>query len=174
MEPSRPSGGRSPLEPMAGGAQARPMSDAQVRLDGFIDEFTPELAARARAVLARMDTLFPAAFRLVYDGYNALAIGYGSSEKQAGLIFSIALYPRWVSLFFARGVHLDDPTGRLKGEGTRVRHIVLDGPETLDDPDVALLMSQALALATPPLPTAGQGCTVIKSAQAKTRPRRPA
>lgn len=150
------------------------MSDPLSRLDGFIDAFTPELAARARAVLARMDALYPAAIRLVYDGYTALAIGYGASEKQTGLIFSIALYPRWVSLFFARGVDLDDPTGRLKGEGSRVRHIVLDGPETLDDPEVALLMSQALALAAPPMPREGAGRTIIKSAQAKTRPRRPA
>lgn len=149
------------------------MSDAHARLEGFIDAFTPELAARTRAVLARMDALFPGAVRLVYDGYNALAIGYGATDKQSGLIFSIAVYPRWVSLFFARGVQLDDPAGRLKGQGSKVKHIVLDGRETLDDPEVALLMSQALALADPPLPPAG-GRTIIKSDQAKKRARRPA
>lgn len=150
------------------------MIDAQAKLEGFIDAYSPEVAARTKAILARMDALFPGAIRLVYDGYNALAIAYGATDKQSGLIFSIAVYPRWVSLFFARGVELDDPTGRLNGEGARVRHIVLDGPEILDDPEVALLMSQALGLATPPMPVGGPGGLIIKSEQAKRRPRRPA
>jgi hypothetical protein len=36
---------------------------------------------------------------LVYDNYNALAIGFGQTERVSDVIFSIAVYPRWVGLF---------------------------------------------------------------------------
>ena len=98
-----------------------------------------------------MDELVPGAISLVYDNYNALAIGYGATTKQSGLVFSIAVYPRWVSLFFTQGAALDDPKGLLKGEGSRIRHVVLGGPQSLDDPDVRALMAQALSMADPPI-----------------------
>ena len=63
-------------------------------------------------------------------------------------MFSIALYPRWVSLFFAKGVGLPDPHKRLKGSGTVVRHVVLTELAVLDDPQIRELMQQALARAS--------------------------
>jgi hypothetical protein len=89
-------------------------------------------------------------------------------------VFSIALYPRWVSLFFMHGPKLADPKKRLKGGGTLVRHIVLDGPDTLDDPAVKALMAQAMARADPPIDPTQKRRLVIKSVSAKQRPRRPA
>ena len=75
------------------------MNDPATQLEGFIAKFSEEVAAQARAILARMGHLVPGAISLVYDNYNALAIGYGATDKQAGLVFSIAVYTRWVSLF---------------------------------------------------------------------------
>ena len=132
------------------------------------------MAAQTRAILARMDQLVPGAISLAYDNYNALAIGYGATTKQSGLVFSIAVYPRWVSLFFTQGAALDDPNGLLKGEGSRIRHIVLGGPETLDDPDVGALMMQALAKADPPIDASRPNRLIIQSISAKQKARRPA
>ena len=153
-----------------------PASDksAQRQLDGFIDKFTPAIAGQTREVLARMRTRLPGAIELVYDNYNALAIGFAASEKTSHAIFSIAVYPRWVSLFFLKNaLKLKDPNGRLKGSGNVVRHIVLDGPDSLDEPAVQALMKAALKAADPPFDETQRSCVVIKSISAKQRPRRP-
>ena len=147
--------------------------DAETELEGFIARFSDAVAADVRAARVRMRNLLPGALELVYDNYNALAIGYGPTERQSEFIFSIAAYPRWVSLFIVGGPHLDDPRNLLKGEGGVVRHIVLDTPARLDDPDVRALMDQALARAPIPLDPAQPSRVVIKSVSGRQRPRRP-
>jgi hypothetical protein len=88
------------------------------------------------------------------------------------VIFSIAVYPRWVSLFFYYGAKLKDPKKLLKGSGSQVRYIVFDTPTLLANPDVNALMNQALANAKVPLDPKQKSRTVIKSIAAKQRPRR--
>lgn len=144
------------------------------QLAAFIAKYTPEIATQAQAVLAKMRARLPGAIELVYDNYNALAIGFGPTERSADAIFSIALYPRWVSLFFFHAAGLPDPQKLLKGSGTQVRHIVLKEPAVLDTPAIKTLMSQALKRAATPLDHTQPGRIVIKSISAKQRPRRPA
>jgi hypothetical protein len=115
----------------------------------------------------------PGAMLLVYDNYNALAIGFGPNDRASQIVFSIAVYPRWVSLFFAHGVGLPDPEKRLQGTGNKVRHIVLSDVKMLDDPAVKTLMKLALQRSGTDL-DAGRGSIVIKSISAKQRPRRAA
>ena len=51
-------------------------------------------------------------------------------QPEVEAVFSIAVSPRWVSLFFLQsGTKLSDPKGLLKGSGTKVRHIVLESAE---------------------------------------------
>ncbi|MBY0507404.1 MAG: hypothetical protein K2X03_26055 [Bryobacteraceae bacterium] len=149
------------------------MLAAQQQLDGFLDAFTPEVAALARKALAKMHRRYPTATALVYDNYNALAIAFAPSERASEAIFSLALYPRWVSLFFAQAKQLPDPHGLLKGSGSTMRHIVLEKATLLDDPRVKELMVAAVKLAKVPFPASGQARVVIKSVSAKQRPRRP-
>jgi hypothetical protein len=146
---------------------------AEAQLDAFLDKFTPEVAAQARAALARMRARLPGAWQLVYDNYNALAIAFGANDKLSGVVFSIALYPRWVSLFFARGAELSDPLGLLQGAGKGIRHIVLTDIALFDNPGVEALIAQALDLATPPIAPNRPGRLIVKSVSAKQRPRRP-
>jgi hypothetical protein len=146
----------------------------QSQLAGFIARYTPPVRALARAALARLRARLPGAFQLVYDNYNALAIGFGPTERASDVILSIALYPRWVSLFFLHGAHLPDPEKLLKGAGSRVRHIVLESAATLDEPPVRALIAHALARAARPIDSSGRGRVVVKSVSAKQRPRRPA
>jgi hypothetical protein len=138
----------------------------------FIGKYSPEVAALAEAALAKMRKRLPGAVELVYDNYNALAIAFGPSERLGDVIFSITLYPRWVSLFFKQGAKLPDPQKLLKGTGTAVRHIVLDGCETLDRPAVRKLMDHALKAGRPFERTAARR-TIIKSVVANQRSRRP-
>ena len=146
--------------------------DAQVELEGFIDRYSPEVAADARRALAFLTRRLPTATMLVYDNYNALVVGFGTSEKVGDIILSIALYPRWVTLFFLRGVDLPDPHGLLEGSGSQVRGVRLQPISRLETPEVGTLIDAAVARASP-LPAAGKGPLIIKSISAKQRPRRP-
>ncbi|HVM97274.1 MAG TPA: hypothetical protein VMT89_12850 [Candidatus Acidoferrales bacterium] len=143
------------------------------QLAGFIDKYTPKVAATACAALAKMRAMLPGAVELVYDNYNGLAIAFGPSERTSEAIFSITLYPRWVSLFFTQGASLDDPYKLLQGDGKTMRHIVLDAASTLDNPAVKSLLKQALAGASKPIDRGNPSRIVIKSISAKQRPRRP-
>src|SRR5438093_1869239 len=143
------------------------------QLGSFLARYTPAIAAEARAVLAKMRSLLPGAIELVYDNYNALAIGFGSTERTSAAVFSVAIFPRWVSLFFLHGANLPDPKPLLKGSGKAARHVVLYGPEPLDLPEVYALMVHALKRASPPLDPRRPSRVVIKSVSVKQRPRRP-
>jgi hypothetical protein len=147
---------------------------AKKALEAFIAKYSPAVASVARAALRKMTKRFPSAVQLVYDNYNALAIGFGPTDRTSDAIFSIAVWPRWVSLFFLNGAQLADPDGLLNGNGSRVRHIVLQHVALLDDARVRALMTQALDQAGTQL--AGTECAriIIKSVSAKQRPRRPA
>lgn len=115
----------------------------------------------------------PGAIELVYDNYNALAIGFGPTERVSDVIFSIAAFPRWVSLFFFHGVGLPDPEKLLRGSGNQARHIVLEESAVLDIPAVKALMTAALRRAIKPLDPTQRHRIVIKSVSEKQRPRRP-
>jgi len=142
-------------------------------LAALIDRFTPDVAALARRALARVRKLAPGSLELVYDNYNALAIGFSPTERAGDGIFSIAIFPRHPSLFFLQGARLPDPTGRLCGNGNVVRHIVIEDVSLFDEPDVRKLFAVALARAKVPLDPEQPRRMIIKSISAKQRPRRP-
>jgi hypothetical protein len=142
------------------------MDDAQGRLDTFIDKFTPEVAALTRALLAKAKARIPGAAILVYDNYNALAIGFGPGEKAGQAILSLAVMPRWVTLCFLWGKGLADPHRLLKGEGSRVRHVRLHRAEAFDDPRIQDLIAEALEKADWPIDPAQQHRLFIKSISA--------
>src|SRR5689334_14308151 len=102
-----------------------PALSAEDRLANFLAKYTPDIAAVAREARAKLQTLLPGAIELVYDNYNALVVGFGPTERASDAILSIALYPRWVNLFFLNGVGLPDPRRLLQGDGKTVRRITL-------------------------------------------------
>jgi hypothetical protein len=145
----------------------------QEQLAEFIDRFTPAVAALARRALVKMRKLTPGALELVYDNYNALAIGFSPTERAGDGIFSIAIFPGHPSLFFLQGAKLPDPTKRLRGSGNVVRHIVIEDVAMFEEPAVRRLIEVALAKAKVPLDAKQRRRLIIKSISAKQRPRRP-
>ncbi len=141
------------------------------QLDEFLSRYTPQMRALAVAALAKMRARLPGAVQLVYDNYNALVIAFGPTEITSDVVFSITLYPRWVSLFFTHGAALPDPRKLLCGSGTRVRSIVLQSADDLDKPAVRALL--AAALKARPIDPRGEGGLVIKLISKNQRPRRP-
>ena len=146
---------------------------AETELDSFIDKFTREVAALTRALYAKMKARVPGATIMVYDNYNALAIGFGPSDRAGQAVLSLAVMPRWVTLCFLCGVGLPDPHGLLNGSGSRVRHVRLHTAEAFDDPRIQDLIATALDRCEPPIDEGREQRLVIKSISAKQRPRRP-
>ncbi|HTU83135.1 MAG TPA: hypothetical protein VMF61_13455 [Candidatus Acidoferrales bacterium] len=147
-------------------------SSPKRELERFIDRYSPEIAARARAVLAKIRQRLPGAVELVYDNTNALVVGFGASERASDAAFSVALYPKWINLYFLGGASLPDPHRLLCGSGKVVRRIKLDDPGQLDDPRVIALMNASLARCRPIDPTVN-GRIAIRAAVRNRRSRRP-
>jgi hypothetical protein len=120
-----------------------------------------------------MRARLPGATQLVYDTYNALGVGFGPSQKASEAIFSVVLYPRYVTLFFLQGVGLPDPERLLQGDGKVVRHIKLESPADLDKPAIRKLMAVALKSAKQSIDSTVPGSLIIKSIAKKQRARRP-
>ena len=145
----------------------------EAQLAAFLAKYTDEVAALGESILEEMRRLYPTAIELVYDNYNALAIGFCPTERPSEAIFSIALYPRWVSLFFLQAKGLPDPDRILQGSGTVAKHVVLSSPDLLYYPPVRELMREAVERAKAPFDPKGSRKTIIRSISAKQRPRRP-
>lgn len=148
------------------------MSTPAQQLTAFIAKFDPSVAKLVRSARSILRKRFPTAIELVYDNYNALAIGYSTSERVSDVLFSLAVYPRWIDLYFMNGRRLPDPDGLLRGSGKQGAFVRLDDLSLLDHAGVKRLLEAAVRNSNSPLSAKGKGYTVIKSISAKQRPRR--
>jgi hypothetical protein len=146
---------------------------AQSQLDTFLDKYTPEIATMARSCLRKMRVRLPGTIQLVYDNYNALAIGFSPSERPSEGIFSIVVFPRYITLFFLQGTGVPDPKKLLQGDGNVVRTIRLGRATDLDQPDIQELIGAALKSAKVPIDHNARGKLIVRAVLAKQRPRRP-
>lgn len=108
------------------------------------DSAIQDLALRLRSLV--LEEIGPC-HENIYDAYNAVAIGYGPTDRLKDCIFHIAVYAKHVNLGFNRGATLDDPLGILKGTGKQVRHITIKTPVDLARPEVRCYMRRARKVA---------------------------
>jgi len=121
-----------------------------------------EMAKLTRAVLAKLRPRFPGATELVYDKKNALVIGFCPDDRGSNVINSIAVYSKWINLYFFEGGTLDDPEHLLQGSGSTVRSIRITSATDLDRPAVKALMAQALKAADLPLNRGAKRRVIIR------------
>ena len=146
------------------------MPTPETQLEAFLAKYRPEIVETGRKAIAHLRVRLPGWDVLVYDNYNALAVGFSPDGSKRLLLMSIALYPRWVSLFVS--AKLDDPLGLLKGSGSSVRHVVLSGGAgDLERPEVAAFIDQTIARAASLIDPMRTGELRIISVSAKQRPR---
>lgn len=158
-------------------SDARAASDSRIverDIDRFLARFEPGVERLARDVRRWMQRRLPTAIEMVYDNYNALVFGFVPSERPSDAIFSVAVYPRYVSVFFLQGAGLPDPEGLLQGSGSQVRHLRVGDVADLERPAVTALVAAALDDAVVPMPRGGRGTVIIRSISAKRRARAPA
>jgi hypothetical protein len=138
----------------------------------FIAKFDPAIAKLTRTCRSVLRKRYPSAIELVYDNYNALAIGFSPTERTSDVVFSLAVYARGVNLYFMYGRSLDDPDHLLQGSGNQGAFIRLEDVNTLEDPKVRKLIERAVKRQRPTFSISGRGYTIVKSISAKQRPRR--
>ena len=150
------------------------MDQAEAQLEAFLGRYLPGVAAIGRGAVRHLRARLPGCDVLVYDNYQALAVGFSPDGKTGSAFVSVALYPRWVNLFFLQGAQLKDPEGLLQGAGSIVRHVRLGGIGDLDLPYIRGMIETAIAQALAPYDAQRPGKLVIKSISANQKPRRPA
>ena len=150
------------------------MHQAESQLEAFLGRYLPGVAAIGRGAVRHLHARLPGCDALVYDNYQALAVGFSPDGRTGSSMLSIALYPRWVSLFFLQAEGLPDPGELLQGSGSTARHIRLGSVDELDLPPIRALIEAAVMEAKVPYDPARTGQFVIKSVSAKQKPRRPA
>ena len=147
-----------------------PITDLLKFLKPF-DKDVQEIALKLREFVLNT---FPDTNELIYDNYNALAIGYSLSDKQKEMFCHIAVYSKYVNIGFDRGVDLDDPKQILKGTGNRIRHITVGDFKLFQKSYVKKLLEQAHKLALNAFDKKSQttvGQSIVKSISAnKKRP----
>ena len=144
---------------------------ARAQIEAFVARYTPEIATQMRRARADLRKLIPKGYELVYDSHNALIFAFGPTARASELVISIAGYPNWVTLFFARGNALEDPQGLLEGSGVTIRSIRLAPFGVLRSRPVRALIRQALAAQADSFKHAPALTTVLKSISPKRRPR---
>jgi len=112
-------------------------------LKKFLKPYDPQigdLALRLRALV--LEEMAPC-FENIYDAYNAVAIGYGPSDRLRDGIFHIAVYSKHVNLGFNAGATLDDPKGILQGNGRQIRHITIKSVADIKRPELRAYIRRA-------------------------------
>ena len=139
------------LRPEASARQAPPPILTNSQLTAIIDAQPPEMAKLTKAVLTKMRERLPGSVEMVYDKKNSLVIGFCSAPRASNVINSIAVYSKWINLYFFEGDTLPDPEGLLQGTGSMVRSIRVTDAADLDRPAVKALIAEARKCAEPPL-----------------------
>ena len=86
------------------------MPTPQTQLRVFLAKYDPAVGSETRRALRKLRALVPGATELVYDNYNALVVGFGPSERASEAVFSLAVFPKWVTLcFIQNGPEIPDP-----------------------------------------------------------------
>ena len=152
------------------------MTSAETQLASFFAKYEPAMVKLGKALRAKLRDRLPGLFELVYvyDTQNSLVISYSPTENGYDGLCGIALYPRWVKLFFAQGALLSksDPNKLLQGRGKTVRHVVLNSVADFDRAEIEVLMAAALKLAKLRLDASAKCLMIIKAEAQKQRARR--
>ena len=149
-------------------AARQPSPNAQ--FSAFLSRFSPEIVALAKQCLPKLRRAFPGSYELVYDYSNSLVVGFSMSERGYEAIVAIAIFPRWVRLYFDKS--LPDPKGLLEGSGAKVRSVTLKAASDLDHGDIHALIKAAIKHSGVKFPRTGSTRMVIKSASKKQGPKK--
>ncbi len=107
----------------------------------LLADSSPEVQQIARKLRMTVLELVPGVSEIVDPGVKLL--GYGFAPTYKDIICVIIPGLDYVNLGFPRGVELPDPSGLLKGEGLRARHVRVASLEEADALELRALILAA-------------------------------
>jgi hypothetical protein len=119
--------------------------------------------------------LCPMANELIYDNYNAVALGWSPTEKVGHTICSIAVgrSSKNVHFGFYWGNEISDPDKILLGQGNQYRYILVTDKKKFPKAYIKKLVNEAYANSLSKVKDKKQfisGQTIVKSVSDKKRP----
>ena len=111
---------------------------------------------------------------LIYDNYNALAIGWSPTDRMSHTFCSIAVMGKYVHFGFYWGSQISDPKKILLGKGHQYRYIIVEDKKDFPKTYIKLLLKEAYANSLAKVKDKTQlqkGQTIVKSiSPVKKRP----
>ena len=151
------------------------MSKDQTReLEKFLKPFDKDIIEIVMGLREFIWDLYPQTNELIYDNYNALAIGWSPTNKAGHTFCSIAVWRtnKKIHFGFYWGSELSDPDGILKGQGSQYRYIVVTDKKIFPKMYVKKLIKEAYGNSFRKIKNEKQilhGKTIVKSISEKKR-----
>ena len=140
------------------------------KLIEFLAPYPPEVQRVTLAARLRLIEIIGPSSEIFWDATQAVCSGFCFTHNASDNFINLAVYAKHVTLIFPWGARLEDPEGRLKGEGSRVRNIRLIDLGLLEDPYVVRLIRDSIAMGKRP-ETELEPIQIVKVMQgAKRRP----
>ena len=115
----------------------------EIRVEDFLNGFTPSLRVLAEAARKRILRAVPHATERVRVGWRL--IGYNAPAYFAFISFE----PDHVRIGFEWGVMLPNHCGLLEGTGSQVRYVAIRYPADLKNAGLIVLLQSAAAIVPP-------------------------
>ncbi len=123
------------------------------KLIEFLAPYPPAVQAATLAARLRLIEIIGPSNEIFWDATQAVCSGFCFTHNTSDNFINLAVYPKHVTLIFPWGARLEDPEGRLRGDGSRVRNLRLTEPGMLEDPYFLRLIEDSIAMAKrPPAP----------------------
>jgi hypothetical protein len=112
----------------------------------FLTPFSDEIQEIALWLREFVWDLYPDANELIYDNYNALALGWSPSGKTSDTFCSIAVWGnKYVHFGFYWGSKIADPEKKLLGNGNQYRYIKVKTKNDFPKVYIKKLLKEAYA-----------------------------
>lgn len=139
----------------------------------FLKPFDAETVELAMWLRDFIWDLYPECNELIYDNYNAVAVGWSPTLTLGDTFCSIAVYNnKNVHFGFYWGANLADPKGLLLGNGKQYRYIRVANKEEFPARYIQELLNEAQVnslAGAKNLEAAPKGTTVVKSISPKKK-----
>jgi hypothetical protein len=140
----------------------------------FLASFPKTLQEKALWLRDFVWDSYPKANELIYDNYNALAVGWSPTDKVGHTFCSIAVGRTSHNLHFGFywGSQIADPKKLLIGEGNQYRYLLVTDLETFPKTYLSKLMKDAFANSMAKVKDKSQlreGLTITKSVSSTKR-----
>lgn len=143
-------------------------------LRNCLKPFPKDITKRVLALREFIWDLYPTANELIYDNYNAVAVGWSPTDRVGHTFCSLAVgrTSHHVHFGFYWGSEIADPEKMLIGEGNQYRYILVPDLKGFPKAYITRLLKEAYANSRKKVKDPKQlknGTTILKSVSEKKR-----